>query len=251
MMEEHTSSYPFDKEEYPGKRPSYSYFLSIDFVHELHIVSNSSLSKAIVDYKGKEIELSSLLDKLSLKPLSDRYAILSYGSNACPSRLLEKKIFNLAVVKASAKNVDVVYTYYKTSYEAVPATMVDSPNTLSQVWVSFLDEDQLKKMDESEGRDDGYYDLVKLKDCLVTLPNGQTISPVYAYIANKKGVALRNGQPIALAPIHADNRKFDEMYEKEILNIISNCEKGESINYLDFKVIPLKNLPEKFKNSIF
>jgi hypothetical protein len=253
-MEEPISLYPFKAQEYPGKMPSYSYFLSKDFVHELHIARDVTLSKTLIDYKDEKIELTLLLGKLSLKPLGDRYAIIGYGSNACPSRLVEKEIFNLPIVKASAKNVDVVYTYEKTHYRdghAVPATIVKKSNTSVEVWVSFLDEDQLEKMDESEGRNGRYYDLVELKNCLVTLPNGQILSPVYAYVANKKGIALKDEDPIALASVYVDNRKFKEMFEREILEIINNCKKGETINYLDFEVIPLKNQPQKFRNSLF
>jgi len=250
-MEEPVSSYPFHADKYPGKMPSYSYFLSKDFVHELHIVGNAPLHKAIVDYKSEKIELHLLLDKLSLKPLKDRYAIIGYGSNACPGMLVKKGIFNLPIVKASAKNIDVVYAFKKTNYGAVPATIAKSFNTSLDVWASFLDEDQLQKMDKSEGREKKHYDLVELKNCLVTLPNGQVLSPAYAYVANKKGIALKDDQPIALASIHANNRNFSEMYEREILKIISNCKKGETKNYLDFRVIPLEKLPEKFNNPMF
>ena len=251
-MEESVSFYPFRPKEYPGRRPSYSYFLSKDRVHEIRIRIHMPLSEAIVDYKAEKIKLSSLLEKLSAKPLQDRYAIIGFGSNVSPSRLIEKGIFDLPVVKTSAKNVDVVYAYERAHYdseEAVPATIVRSTNTSVEIWVAFLDETQLKTMDRSEGRRTKHYDLVKLGNCLVKLPNGQTLSPVYAYVANKKGIAFKNGKPVALTSIQAENRKFEIKDETEMLNIINTCTKRHTKNHLDFEVIPPESLPKKFANS--
>ena len=254
-MKEPVSSYPFSPKEYPGRRPDYSYFLSEDSVHKLQTINNIPLSKAIIDFEGEKIELSLLLKRLSVRPLEDRYAIIGYGSNACPSRLIEKGIFNLPIVKVSAKNVDVVYTYEKTHYEhhkdgdAVPATIVKSSNTLAEVWVSFLDEDQLEEMDKSEGRKGRHYDLVELKDCEITLPNGRVLSPAYTYVANKKGFAFKDGKPIALVSIKAKNRKFGAMYETDMLNTIGKCTKVKIVDY--FEVIPFGNLPKKFMETIY
>ena len=248
-MEKPITSYPFHPEEYPGNTPSFSYFLSKDFVHELQITADLLLSKAIVNFKAQKIELPLLLRQLSVEPLEDRYAILGYGSNASPDRLIKKGISNLPIVRVFAKNLDVVYAYEKTDYGAIPATIVESPSTLTEIWVSFLNEEQLGKMDGSEGRKGGHYDLVELKNNLIFLPNCQVISPAYAYVSNKKGVALRYRKPIALEPIQAVHRKFDAISEKEVLNIIDTCERGESADHLNFEVIPVGDLPKRFEEA--
>lgn len=248
-MEEPVSSYPFSPEEYPGKRPNYSYFLSKDFVHELHILPEKPLFAAIVDYKGERIQLRLLLEKISAKPLECRYAIIGYGSNACPSQMTEKNIFNLPVIRASARNIDIVYTYEKTTYKAVPATIVKSPNTFVEVWVSFLDQNQLEKMDDSEGRKGGHYELVELRDCVVTLPNGLILCPAFAYVANKKGIALKENTPIALAPIPTTNRRFEAVSQTEMQKIVTECERGTPEDHLRFDITPLPNSPTKFEEK--
>lgn len=253
-MEEPVSSYPFRPRQYPGKIPNYSYFLSEEWVHEVRSANNLPLPLAIVDYKGEKIGLSLLLEKLSVEPLEDRYAIIGCGSNACPNRLIEKGIFNLPILKISAKNVDVVYTYDETSYGsvlAIPATIVRSPDSLVEIRVFFLNDEQLEKMDKTEGRRGRYYDLTELKNCQITLPNGRVLSRAYAYVSNKKGIALKDGEPIALASIRSRNRRFRAMYETDILDIIGKCRKGKSVGCLDFSVISLDKLPKKFTNTLY
>jgi len=247
-MEEALSSYPFHPKQYPGKIPSHSYFLSKDFIHEIQTKEGLPISRSTVDFTGQQIELSMLLDKLSVKPLEDRYAVIGYGSNACPGRLVEKGIYNLPIFKVSVRDLDVVYAYDKTSYGVVPATIVKSLNTLIEIWVSFLDEVQLKKMDESEGRKGEHYSLVKMKKCQVILPNGTVLPSAYAYVANKKGISLRNREPIAVASIQAKNRKFESLAETDMLAIAEECDRGDSTDYLDFDIIPLADFPKKFRN---
>ena len=65
--------YPFTPGAYPGIRPKFSFFLS---------------SEGIIRLKPSKVDR--FLAERNLPPLNSRYAILAYGSNACPGQLVAK-----------------------------------------------------------------------------------------------------------------------------------------------------------------
>jgi hypothetical protein len=117
--------YPFTPATYPGRRPRFSFFFT---------------SKGI--YRLKFRALRSLLKKHGLPSLDERYAILAYGSNACPDQLLNKNLTDVPVLYGRLKGAEVVYAGRKTQKGYVPATLARKKGTRSS-WVTLLTREQL------------------------------------------------------------------------------------------------------------
>ena len=84
--------------------------------------------------------------------LRGRIPVLGVGSNCAPLQLRRKfrKGF-VPVTAATLHNADVVFAAHLSSYCAVPATAVASPGTRVMLNIAWLNKDQLKVMDKSEG----------------------------------------------------------------------------------------------------
>src|SRR2546426_9841682 len=67
------SEYPFTPETYPGRRPRFSFFFTQQGIYRLKLRT-----------------LDRFLAKRKLPLLNQRFAVLAYGSNACPGQLLCK-----------------------------------------------------------------------------------------------------------------------------------------------------------------
>lgn len=123
---------------YPGRRPEHSYLLCGD-----HLLG--------LDRLDFDVELA----RLRAPAVRDRHPVLAYGSNACPAQLLRK--FGrlgcsvvVPVTRAWLQGFAVVYSDHVSRYGAVPATLVPSDDTCTEVFVAWLDADQLVVMDRTE-----------------------------------------------------------------------------------------------------
>jgi hypothetical protein len=128
-----------DPDCYPGSRPDRSYLFCGD-----HLLA-------------APIDLDVELDALGEPCLSDRHAVLAYGSNACPAQL-QRKFASAAcspivpMTRAWAANLAVGFSNHVTRYGAVPATIFVSEGTRTEVFVAWLDHEQFDVMDRSEAR---------------------------------------------------------------------------------------------------
>ncbi len=83
--------------------------------------------------------------------------VLAYGSNASPAQLARKyRDATCSVVipmtRGWARNLAVGYSDHETRYGAVPATPVMSSGVCTEVFVAWLDPEQLIDLDRSEAR---------------------------------------------------------------------------------------------------
>jgi hypothetical protein len=124
---------------YPGSRPDCSYLFCGD-----HLLT------APIDFDAE-------LAALGVPRLSERRAVLAYGSNACPAQL-QRKFASAAcssmvpMTRAWATNLAVGFSNHVTRYGAVPATIFVSEGTRTEVFVAWLDDEQFDVMDRSEAR---------------------------------------------------------------------------------------------------
>ncbi|MGH3711156.1 MAG: hypothetical protein ACRDRQ_24305 [Pseudonocardiaceae bacterium] len=155
-----------------------------------------------------------------------RTAVLAYGSNRAPSALRQK--FSLLsgfqrgwsvvpVLKAKLADFEVVHAAHYYGNGNLPATIQYAKGVESEVFVTLLDHDELKRMDETEGVDRGaqrgWYHYAKLDNIKLEVDKGTPMSAVYVYIDNYGAVAL-DGKTFALEKVRGTAVSSKESQKK-------------------------------------
>lgn len=135
--------------------------------------------------------------------LTGRTPLLSYGANAAPEALARKLAslprVELPVVRAELEGFDVVYSAHISPYGAVPATLVESPETVAPVFVLHPTSEQRALLTASELN----YDLVE-------------VGGMEAF-RSKHGHLLLEGNAIALAAVRSRGRTLPELDQPAVL----------------------------------
>ncbi|MFF1721773.1 hypothetical protein [Streptomyces sviceus] len=158
-------------------------------------------------YPGAWPEDSALLDDDRLVPLAgplpldrwrreDRAPVLAVGSNASPGQLRHKMAecaitSPVPMVKARVTGVDVGVSAHVSRMGYVSASPFEAPYVLRELFVIWLDAEQLAVIDASEGvpLPHGNYGRAWLPapEVRVELPGGVTLPGVHSYV-NRHGV---------------------------------------------------------------
>ncbi|GAB2852418.1 hypothetical protein GCM10027074_19030 [Streptomyces deserti] len=152
-------------------------------------------------YPGAWPEESGLLAGDRLLPLDrlvheDRVPVLAIGSNACPGQLRHKMdqfgiTSPVPMVRTRVTGVDVGVSAHVSRMGYVSASPVDAPGNLRELFVLWLDAEQLAVIDASEGvpLPAGNYHRAWLPapDVRIELADGTTLPGAYAYV-NRHGV---------------------------------------------------------------
>ena len=203
---------------YPGKRLPYSYLTDGMNIHQVKF-EEGDFKKPMVFFGDMWCDLLEVLEMLGSESLFKKYPILAYGSNASPGQLSYK--FKdvtspiVLVIKGLLMDYDIIYGT-NILYGSVPAILINSPGTVVDCWVTFLNEEQLNVMNESEeiGKD---YSLGVFKS--FQTENNRAIK-VYGYVGLMKGYKNKYDDFVALSEIKARNRIFPEKCQMQILREI-------------------------------
>jgi hypothetical protein len=199
--------------DYPGSRPVTSY---VYLDHLVAPLKDSSRSGVLIGTSSGDLHLDEFLKAHDFVPLSERFAVLAVGSNACPGRLEEKFNGNdhepVIVLKGWITNVDSIYAGWLADYGALPATIAESPGTDLEVWATLLTRSQLKIMNDSERLDDDYV-LVSVTSPLRT--GGGKVERIYAYF-DRRALVL-GGELARVADLSARNAVYRALSEKQAL----------------------------------
>ena len=150
--------------------------------------------------------------------ISGRPPVLAVGSNQSPEQLSRK--FSepgwapIPVVRARLKDFDIVYSAHVASYGSIPATLGHCPGTTVSLFVNWLTPEQEERMHETEVST-GNYHFGKLDGIVLDLDPGPALTSAFVY-TSRRGAFLRDGVPIALRAIHAENRRWPALHQKEI-----------------------------------
>lgn len=213
--------YPFTPATYPGRRPRFSFFFTSNGIYRL-----------------KFRALRSLLKNHGLTSLDERYAILAYGSNACPDQLLHKNLTDVPVLYGRLKGAEAVYAGRKTQKGYVPATLARKNGTRSS-WVTLLTREQLTAMDTSEGRRHNTYVLAELSNVQFFVGRSHFI-PLYTYVNTRCGVMTQNGKTTSLRSTS----------QKRAKRLLASAAGEESSKFLDYVIIPDPNPPSRHSEII-
>lgn len=178
------NKYPFSPSTYPGRRPRFSFFFTPRGIYRCNLGT-----------------LQKLLERGNLPSIDRRYAVLAYGSNACPGQLKRKfeghGLTNVPVLYGHLTGAEAVYARRRTGAGYIPATLAATGGSRPS-WITLLAADQFEAMDASEGRPD-YYALTEVQNIVFTVGRSRIrLAPLYAYVNVKGGVMAANGDPVRL-----------------------------------------------------
>lgn len=152
-------------------------------------------------YPGAWPTDSGLLDGDRMLPLDrlvhdDRVPVLAVGSNACPGQLRRKMdAFGITspipMVKVRTTGIEVGVSAHVSRLGYVSASPFDAPGRVRELFITWLDAEQLEVIDTSEGVPvpHGNYDRVWLSapGLRIELADGSTLPGTFVYV-NRHGV---------------------------------------------------------------
>lgn len=150
-----------------------------------------------------------------------RTPVLAIGSNQSPARLSQKFPADtnhlIPVQRARLKDFDVVYSAHISRYGAVPAMLQYSPGSTVEVAVTWLNQDQLRIMNDSEVQAANYA-FALLEDLEITLDGGAVVFSAHVYVSSRGH--LSSGGPLALAAIRCEARRYRPVTTSQALNLV-------------------------------
>ncbi|MFG2129391.1 hypothetical protein ACGFNV_16555 [Streptomyces sp. NPDC048751] len=160
-----------------------------------------------LSYPGAWPRESGLLDGDRLLPLDrlvhpDRTPVLAVGSNACPGQLRHKMdeygiTSPIPMVRVRVTGIGVGVSAHVSRLGYVSASPFGSPGAVQELFLTWLDAEQLAIVDASEGvpLEQGNFRRAWLPSPEVgfRLEDGETLTGAYVYV-NRRGV-LHNGTP--------------------------------------------------------
>ena len=148
----------------------------------------------------------------------DRTPVVAIGANAAPRRLAQKFIGPheaIPVTRARLHDHAVVFSAHYSSYGALPATVWPADGALTEVFVTWLDPDQLERMHRSEGVGRRYR-LVMLEGVELRTAGHEGIERAEAYVS-EAGALAPDGAPIRLAELPAIGCRFEASSQPAML----------------------------------
>jgi hypothetical protein len=218
---------------YPGDRPDQSYLLLNENIHLLYWKNKADIASAyFLLEEGRHINVDEVLKHMNLPTLSERFAVLAYGANRNPATLAIKfrhyyykspgKGLAVPVIKGVLQKADVVacnifgqgYLYADLLYQSqlTNATEVEA-------WLTLLDRDQLRVINDSEGLKTGLYGLGQFPGYIIE-GTGQEIAPLGYASASRIFISPEFKTPLSFSTVAAINRILPEMQPVSMLDHI-------------------------------
>lgn len=222
---------PYDHPDiYPGPRPSSSFVYHDGKAHRIDEVQNIPIEDQVVHYSmGNEVTgtlafsapstmtVNELLKSEGLAPIEDRIPLLAYGSNVCLAQLRYKFSLNpdvndfILFFRANIVDTDVVVGSFLAPYGALPAVIAPVSGAKTEVWVTFVEREQLELLNRTEGS----YVLREHQHEKLALTTGERFERVYAYYYPH--ALLREGAMVRFMDIPGDS-PLPSMWQADLLN---------------------------------
>lgn len=185
---------PYDHPDiYPGPRPNSSFIYFKGRAHKIVEKKGVPVEKLTVQYPEPEqmegcgeeshITIQEFLEKNDLQSISERVPLAAYGSNVCLAQLKYKFSLNPNVndfvicLRGRMKDSDIVYGSFLAPYGSLPAIIAPLEETQTEIWLTFIDPQQLKHMNGTEGG----YELREHASQKLKLETQEKFEKVYAY----------------------------------------------------------------------
>ena len=189
--------------------------------------------------------------------LSNAHPVIASGSNASPDRLVAKfetvpdLLHNpIWVTRAALHDYEAVYSAHFATYGSIPATLAHVPDIISDVFVTWLDDDQLEHMHKTENVGVNYH-YKSLDNIRLVLETGDVINKAHAYLSawgclakNNKAIALSEmSQTEVLSYAHSFIMQDQGALDAFILSHIE-CEKTRAHHTQKLRETALKDVPD-------
>lgn len=152
-----------------------------------------------------------------------RTPVLAFGSNRAPERLHQKFAHLgdhlIPVQKAWLNDFDVVYAAHITSYGAVPAMLQRAAGVRVEIAVTWLDEDQLPVMHDSEMAVANYV-YARLNDVELSLDGGEVRDHAYCYVGTRGHLLSDRREALSLLAVHGECRSSPGISTGEALELV-------------------------------
>lgn len=221
---------------YPYERESGSYLFVNGTPYLYEHIGQDPLTDGTLKVDGKSVQVDSFLKSLSQKnktPIPDginkRTPIIAYGSNAAVSALKRKFMTEkfargwsvIPVLKASLKDFEIVHAaHFVPVNGSFPAGIAYQEGAESEVWITYLDEQEMERMHASEGIDadspESWYSYGRLDNIKVQIPGWMQLTSAFVYVDNY-GSLLVNGKRAPLSKI-AGATKSEKISMEQALN---------------------------------
>ncbi len=252
---ESAEDYPAPREhplEYPGYRPAHSNVLVRGKIHPIiynteEYSHNSTSSGIVVDEPGNVQNIDTFLEDLGVAPMNERYPILAYGSNAVPGQLISKfgESSVVPVIYGYADDMDIIYNLISDQGYAYAELLLNQKGVSGSVAVTFLDCEQLEKMNASEPNYRLAFMPFNLRlesgDVLKGGENGPGL--FYAGFRNI-WVPDSYDSPIAIAELSSKKRRLPKMTQREVLDLVI-----DEFNLPDIEIYSAKDLSDYIKRQ--
>lgn len=149
--------------------------------------------------------LADVLHGLDIDPLR-LVPLLTYGSNACPGRLVEKfghgprglrQLDGIALIPVVMRGAAIAWSCQPSRRGALPYTLASDPSGAHSAHLLLVPPDLMGDMDRSEGRAGSFYVAARLTDVTTELPSGQQWSQPLAYVGvGERGPLLVEGRVV-------------------------------------------------------
>lgn len=160
---------------------------------------------------GRPEPLPGDLDTRSLTP------VIAVGSNRAPVQLARKfagMAVTVPVTRLVARDLDVVYAAHMAGYGAVPATLAPAPGTTVELWITWLDDRALRRMDETEAVGVNY----DRREIALKTVEADGPAPRSALVyAARRGCLAFDGAAVPLAEIPATQRIVEALGQRQVL----------------------------------
>jgi len=151
--------------------------------------------------------------------LGDRTPVFGYSSNPSPVALAHKFAsipeVHIPVIAFELDGHDAVYSGH-VSAGYIPAAIHPSPGTTLRGFMTYLNEEELGVMNQSESRGENY-ELRSLADVVGRFEDGTEQVGIQTYVGLHGHIEIE-GEPVAVAGTTADDRRFRVLEQTEILS---------------------------------
>jgi hypothetical protein len=151
---------------------------------------------------------------------TDRVPLLAYGANASPERLAMKLAHlpdghRTAVILAGwLEGFDVGAVAHPPVFSSMPGTLVESPGTRVRVAMLYLDHVQFTTLWWTEVT----YKLGALSGVRIELDETRAGVVRALAFASRAGAFCVDGEPVVMAAIEAENRRYRALTQEQILD---------------------------------
>ncbi len=151
-----------------------------------------------------------------------RQPVIGHGSNRSPEQLYRKfgARAEIPVSRAWLRDYDVVYSAHVTQYGSIAANLQHTPGAVAEVYVTWLAEDQLGRMHETELGGENYF-YGRLRGVSLALEAGPVaeLNDAGVYLS-VRGCLARDGGALGLAAVASEARPHGALHQEQAIDLV-------------------------------